>query len=282
LTALAAFGFLLLAAAHGGLRAQAPYKPQEPAAVLGAYQIDLLGPEGFLRVDGQDHDMDETLALFLPDAGRILAIYADPRAWKAFYNEIYGDSPGDLTLYATVTASAEAEESVRQLSPATLEKFFDAIPEVNPDERIRAESETTSRLLEPGQTARSPFEVFEQGRRFLTVRTELGLLEPGGAPGRLTFRRRYTLFLSVLLVEGRALFLNLYQGGDGSSSEEALRLARDWRDLCLKKTAHPLPAPVRSEGPEAGDAAAGPAATPIVPAVVPKPGAATVLEPPSE
>jgi hypothetical protein len=282
LTALAAFGLLLLAAASGGLRAQAPYKPQEPTAVLGAYQIDLLGPEGFLRVDGQDHDMDETLALFLPDAGRVLAIYADPGAWKAFYNEIYGETPGDLTLYATVTAAAEAEEAARQLSAAKLEKFFDAIPEVNPDERIRAESETTSRLLEPGQTARSPFELLEQGRRFLTFRTELGLLQPDKTPGRLTFRRRYTLFLSALLVETRALFLNLYQGEDGSSSEEALRLARDWRDLYLKRTAHPLPAPVRGEEPEAGDAAAGPAATPIVPAVVPKPGAATVLEPPSE
>ncbi len=253
LTALAAFGLLVLAAA--GLSAQAPYKPQEPAAVLGTWQIDLFGPDGFHRVDGQDHDLDESLALFLPDAGRELAIFTDPRAWKVFFDEIYGDNPSDLALYAMITA-AETDGPVERFDPVEVERCFSDLPEVEPGGDIRAESETTSRLLEPGQTARSPLALIEQGERFLTFKTDLGLLEEGAAAGRLAFKNRYTLFLSALLVGDRMLFLNVYGGDNGPSSEETLNQARAWRDAYLEKTADPKPAPALEAEPALEEAPA--------------------------
>lgn len=248
LTALAAFCLLALTSA-AGLSAQAPDKSQEPTAVLGACQIDLFGPDGFHRVDGQDHDLDETLALFLPDAGRELAIFTDPQAWKVFFDEIYGDTPSDLTLYAMITAGPETGGPVERLDPAEVESLFDSLPEVEPSAAVRAESETSSRLLEAGQTARSPLVLIEQGERFLTFTTDLGLLLEGEEAGRLAFKSRYTLILSALSVGDRMLFLNFYRGENGPSAEEALGQARAWRDAYLEKTVDPKPAPTPETAP---------------------------------
>jgi len=62
----------------------------------------LLGPSGWDRVDGQDHDLDEMLSLLRPAEAETLAIFAPSQSWKPFFDKIYGRAPIDLTFYAAV------------------------------------------------------------------------------------------------------------------------------------------------------------------------------------
>jgi hypothetical protein len=234
--------YLLGLAGAGELTAQTPYKPQEPRALLGQTEIDLRGPAGFRRVDGLDHDIDEMLAVFLPDSGRELAIFTDPRAWKTFYDEIYGENPSDLAFYATITVGPEESPEVPRIDLEQVKRCFLKVPEVEPTERVQEMDDFTGHFLEAGQAAIAPLELLEQGEDFVSSATHLGLLQPG--PGKeLTFKGRYSVIQSAILLDDRLVFLNLFRNENGPPPEQVRELARAWRDDYMPKTTPPEPEP---------------------------------------
>ncbi len=233
---------LVTLAVAADLPAQTPYKIQEPRAVLGQTEIDLIGPAGFHRVDGLDHDIDEMLTVFLPDSGREVAIFTDPRAWKSFYDEIYGDEPADLAFYATITVGPEESPDLQQIDLEQVKRCFFDVLEVDPAERVQEMDDFTGNLLEAGRTAITPLEPLERGERFVSSAARLGLLQSGPEKG-LVFKGRYSVIQSAILLDGRLVFLNLFSNEIGPPPEQVREAARAWRDDYMLKTTPPEPAP---------------------------------------
>jgi len=238
-TALAAVFCLTLILNGAQALAQTPYKAQESHVQRGEALIELIGPSGFQRVDGLDHDIDETLAAYLPDAGRELAIFAEPKAWKSFYDEIYGTDPSDLAFYATITASDELSEYfLEELDFSLLTKYFSNIHQLRPGKSNRNRLGGT--ILESGQAAATPFTLIsDDPAASITFKTELGQLQDGVDSEQPEFKRRYFAVMSAVLVRGQVVFLNVYTNNRGPAPEEAQALALAWRDEFIKKLTPP-------------------------------------------
>ncbi|MDR2724952.1 MAG: hypothetical protein LBC90_02570 [Candidatus Adiutrix sp.] len=171
----------------------------------------LLGPAGWGRVDGQDHDLDEMLSLLRPPGAETLAIFAPVQSWKPFYDKIYGRAPIDLSFYAVIyDLSLDDGPDPPDLSdwPA----FYQKIP-------AKPEDVPTA-LLPPGEPLGPP------ASGAVTFRTTIG---PAGEDGRhVEGKTVYTVFASLILAERRIFFLNLFQIDPGDPSDLE-RLALVWR-----------------------------------------------------
>ena len=227
--ALAAAFLLIVSAGAFSLSAQTPYKTQEPTVRLGELEIDLIGPNGFQRVDGLDHDIDGALSVFQPDLSREEAIFAEPRAWKSFFDEIYGTNPSDLAYYATITGSTD--QAVASLDFEQLDRFFANIPVVDGAPAKGG----GSTLAAADAVASAPFELIGRDPGYVSFKTRMGTVSPGGPDGAERFNGRYFVVTSAILAEGRVLFLSLYATGKGPAPDQVEAQALAWRDLYLKK-----------------------------------------------
>jgi hypothetical protein len=225
--ALAAAGLLIVSAGAFPLAAQLPYKSQAPKIQLGPTAIDLAGPAGFQRVDGLDHDIDEALSAFQPDLTLAEAIFAEPGAWKSFFDEIYGPRPSDLAYYATVAASQA--QDIASLDFERLDRFFANIPVAGGAGPAGGGDDAPP----AGATASTAFELIDRGADHISFKTRLGAFSRG-PDGAENFSPRYFAVTSAILAEGRILFLNLYAANKGPAPEQAEALALAWRDRYLK------------------------------------------------
>jgi len=207
----------------------AVYKEQLPTAKLGEAEFELFGPEGFQRIDGIDYDIDERLSIFHPKSSESLAIFADPSAWKPFFDEIFGNSPRDLYFYATITtAPATREFEAVSLNLDDISALL-RLHEIDP-------SEEPDIPMEIGETVVivSPLTALNHGPRFITFKSNL--LEPAPGDGGPTLKKRYTAVISAVEVEGQLLFLNIFSNRRGPKDETVEEMAAIWRDAYLVKT----------------------------------------------
>ena len=179
-----------------------------------------VGPAGWIRVDGQDHYLDEMLSLFRPKKAETLAIFAPIQTWKPFFDKIYGRAPIDLTLYAAVYRL-----SPKGSRPPSLENWPDFYQE-DQDEPVGP-----NRLLPPEIILGTPTTTTLTFMTAFTPAGEAHIPEKGKRPPTT-----YTLITSLLLTPRQIFFLNLFQTGHDDPAEfESLALA--WRADYLKSLA---------------------------------------------
>ena len=163
----------------------------------------LSGPSGWVRVDGQDHDLDEMLSLLRPHGAETLAIFAPAQNWKPFYDKIYGRTPIDLTFYAAIYSLSFGGSDPPNLNDWT--SFYQQTP-------------TASRLPEESSDPSTS--------KVVTFRTTI---VPAGEDGYQGENKTvYTVFASLILTGRRVFFLNLFQI-DPYDPAELERLALTWR-----------------------------------------------------
>ena len=175
----------------------------------GAEKIEpfpsLLGPAGWVRVDGQDHDLDEMLSRLRPPGAETLAIFAPPQRWKPFYDKVYGRNPIDLALYAAIYRLLPGGPEPPSLNDWPV--FYQETP---------TESEATT-SLPPGEPLSPPF---SEMVTFKTTLPSAGHNDDG--------QTIYTIFVSLVLDRRQIFFLNLFQI-DPDDSAELEDLALSWR-----------------------------------------------------
>jgi hypothetical protein len=176
----------------------------------------LLGPSGWDRVDGQDHDLDEMLSLLRPAEAETLAIFAPSQSWKPFFDKIYGRAPIDLTFYAAVYSLSFDSPDPPNLSDWP--SFYQATP---------AGSEATA-TWPPGE------QLSPSTSKAVTFRTTL--VPPGEDDRQGEDQTTYTVFASLILTGRRVFFLNLFQI-DPDDPAELERLALAWRAEFLETAA---------------------------------------------
>jgi len=175
------------------------------------------GPAGWIRVDGQDHDLDEMLSLLRPPGAETLALFAPPQSWKPFYDKIYGQDPIDLALYA----------AVYRLSPGGPDP-----PSLGdwPSFYLKPEDETADPYQPAPAAASPPGELLDQPSpeavTFKTTLAPAGENEPQEADDGT--RTVYTVIASLVSTPGQIFFLNLFQT-DLDDLAELEYLALTWR-----------------------------------------------------
>ena len=185
---LLALAVVLLTGADGGEERETP--------------LPRLGPAGWARVDGQDHDLDEMLSLLRPSGAEPLAIFAPAQSWKPFYDKIFGQDPIDLAFYAVIYSLALDDPDP---------------PNLNDWPSFYLEPPATPELLDsPSSEA-------------VTFRTTF---VPAGEDDRQE-ATVYTVFVSLILEGRRMFFLNLFQI-DPDDPSEMERLALAWRTEFLE------------------------------------------------
>ena len=173
----------------------------------------LPGPGDWIRVDGQDHDLDEMLSLMRPSLAETLAIFSPPQRWKPFYDKIYGHVPIDLALYAAIYGlSPDGSE------PPNLRDWPSFYQETKAEDEVTGQEQPATRVASlPGKLLDPPSSS--------TVTFKTRLFQQEEAKGS---KANYTVIASLVLDQQQIFFLSLFQAGP-DDSVELERLALDWR-----------------------------------------------------
>jgi hypothetical protein len=179
---------------------------------------------GWLRVGGQDHDLDEMLSLLRPPGAETLAIFAPAKIWKPFYDKVYGRVPIDLARYATLYSLPSGDSGPPSLSDWPF--FY----QENPAEAEAADPNQPLHpppgepLLPPSSTA-------------VTFKTSIASTgEYGRHKENTASKTTYTMVTSLILTRRQVFFLNLLQT-DPADAAELERLALAWREEFLESRA---------------------------------------------
>lgn len=100
---------LILGLAFFGAPVQAKKTADLPNEVLvGKVPVVLAAPEGLTRVDGQDRAVDEYVKSLEPKFKlTVLALYAEPVAWKNFTTEVAARRPASIPRLAMICVPAK-------------------------------------------------------------------------------------------------------------------------------------------------------------------------------
>ena len=195
----------------------------------------LLGPAGWDRVDGQDHDLDELLSLFRPKEAETLAVFAPLQAWKPFYDKVYGRTPIDLALYATIYRLSPAGPDLPDLNDWP--PFYQDVPAST----LAADPSLPRR----GELLGHPSDEAVTFKMSLAPAAESDLHdrqdEDKGA------QTTYGVITSIILNRQEVFFLNLFKT-DQDDFAELANLALAWRaDFIETNTLAPMEEPLSEE-----------------------------------
>jgi len=189
----------------GQLAAQEP--TAEPGLVaVGGVEIRLSPPEAPLeRVDESDNKFQDALKAFWSgEESSVLGVYAEAAAWRQFAKAL-GQSgaptPG-LDLYAL--ASTPAVLTKANYNQGDFLVFKKAVVQVNQSAQIIADLP-----------------------RALTFRT---IVNPGAGGDQGRFR----ILTSVILVQGKVVYLTVFDNDRNKYKDQMPALALAWRDACLE------------------------------------------------
>ena len=192
---------LLLLAVPTVLLAQAP---ASHVVKVGEAEISLYGPEGLFQVDGLDSKVDEIFKKMQPEDSLLLAVYAEPVAWKNFKEAVNGvGDPSMLDYYAIIgTPKVTADLTT---APADFEIFKDVLTQVFRQAVL-----------------------LDRQREYLTY--EIPMASGAKMVG------------STILLEGKIILLNLYSSSENPYRDEVIGKAVSWRNSYLPQAAEPGPA----------------------------------------
>lgn len=195
---------LFFLACAGELTAQEPSAEVMPVTV-GTTEIRLAAPGPPLeRVDESDKKVQTALKAFWSEnESVVLGVYAEASAWRQFAKGLGRNGTPAATLDYYALASTPSVLAGVSYGEDDFRVFKKAVVEVN-----RAA------------------QVIEDQPRALTFRTIAGP-SVGGNAGRI---RTIT---SVVLVEGKVIYLTLFDNDKNKFKDRMPALALAWRDACL-------------------------------------------------
>ena len=209
------------------------YREQNPKATIGGTEVWLAGPPDFPRIDGLDRHLDDILLAAQSPAAAVLAIYAEPEAWKKFRDGLK-DKAG-LDCHAVISTPAPLAEG--HISPddfAGIKKDL-ATGLQAAIGRDRALDEALAGVsdhhLEKATSRLESFEILADEPDFITYR--LGnLLELKFKDQSASSLNRSTAVISTLLLNGK--ILNLQLDSNLPDQTELDKTGRLWRESFLK------------------------------------------------
>ena len=203
-------GVIFLAAlvmTAGALEAQEP--AAEPGPVLvGGVEIRLMPPGTPLeRVDESDKKVQAALKAFWTDEDSlVLGVYAEASAWRQFAKGLGKNGPPADTLDFYALATSPEALADANCSEEDFLIFKNAVIRVN-------------------QTA----QIMANQPRFLTFKT---VITPAASPGKDSGRIR--MITSVVLLEGKVIYLTIFDNDKNKFRDQTPALALAWRDACLE------------------------------------------------
>lgn len=230
----------LLALIQAGPALAEPYQAQAPAAELGQVRVALTGPDLFVRIDGLDRHLDDILLATQSPAAAVLAIYAEPTAWKKF-NARPSVTDGRSGLNGHALISTPAPMADRVITVADFAKIKKDLRDnlqnaVGQKRRLDGElAGVSDHQVESALGLMEAFEVLEESPTFLTYRLTSSLelkLKKTKQP-----RRSRTVALSSTLFVGGKI-INLQLVSDDPQPWPPARLeeiARHWRAAFLDR-----------------------------------------------
>lgn len=231
--------FLLALLSSGLPVAAAPYKAQAPKAELGKVKISLNGPPSFVRIDGLDQNLDDILLATQSPAAAVLAIYADPEAWKNFNSQVSHNDRAGLNCHALISTPAPMAGqiiSVEEFDRIKKDLHQNLKNVVGRERRLESElAGVTDHQVESAKGLMESFEILEETPTFTTYRLTSSLELKLKDLKQLRRNRSVTLNTTVLL-SGKIINLQLVvddpEGRVPAKLEETARL---WRDEFLNK-----------------------------------------------
>lgn len=217
-----------------------PYQAQAPAAELGRVKVLLIGPRLFVRIDGLDRNIDDILLATQSPAAAVLAIYAEPEAWKEFNSSPGGatDRPG-LSCHAIISTPAPmADRMVKTEEFDQLKKDLSRNLKSAIGQKRRLDNElagVSDHEVESAQGLMEDFEALEESPTFLTYRLATSL-ELKLKKTKQPRRSRTVTLSSTILLNGKIINLQLVADDPQKLTPAGLEeTARNWRDEFLRK-----------------------------------------------
>lgn len=217
-----------------------PYQAQAPTAELGRVKVMLSGPPRFIRIDGLDRNIDDILLATQSPTAAVLAIYAEPEAWKKFNSSPGGtaDRPG-LNCHALISTPAPmADRTVTAEEFEQLKKDLSHNLKNSIGQKRRLDNElggVSDHQVESAQGLMESFEVLEEKPTFLTYRLVTSL-ELKLKKTKQPRRSRTVALSSTMLLNGKIINLQLVADDPQKITPAALEeTAHNWRDEFQRK-----------------------------------------------
>lgn len=216
--------------------AREAYRPQNAEAEIGSSKIRLSGPASFPRIDGLDRNLDDILLATQSPAAGILAIYAEPAAWKKFQARGKNDEIG-LSCHAVI--STPAPMAGRNLTSADFQQIKKDLAQnlsagVKQERRLEKELSTVSdHQVEKAVGRLDGFTVLEESADFISYRLDSSLEMKLKDKSKPSTSRSATV-TSTLLLGGKIINLQLTADFQGAAPPDLGKISRLWRESFLK------------------------------------------------
>lgn len=209
----------------------APYKKQEPTARLDGVAVKLAGPAAFIRIDGQDRNLDDILLSTQSPSAAVLAIYAEPAAWRKFEKSDKSGGQAGLDCYAVV--STPAPMAGHTVKPDDFKKIKADLSR-NMKNAVRIERRLDGELgsvsdhqVEKASGRIDAFTVLAEESWFITYRLESTLeLKYKGQPKPKISRS--ATWASTLVMGGKIINLQLVADPDSRATDGLDQAAQSW------------------------------------------------------
>lgn len=212
------------------------YRDQSPEAGIGSSKVRLNGPASFPRIDGLDRNLDDILLATQSPAAAILAIYAEPAAWKKFQARGKNDEIG-LSCHAVI--STPAPMAGRNITSADFQRIKKDLTEnlkagVARERQLEDELSTVSdHKVEKAVGRLDDFKVLEEGPAFISYRLDSSLEMKFKDKSKPRTSRSATV-TSTLLLNGKIINLQLTADSQGALPADLEKTGRLWRESFLK------------------------------------------------
>lgn len=212
------------------------YREQSPEAEIGSTKIKLTGPASFPRIDGQDRNLDDILLATQSPAAAILAIFAEPGAWKKFQSAGKNDDAG-LNCHALISTPAPMagrNTSLDDFSRIKKDLNANLKSSVNKERRLEGELASVSdHKVEQAMGRIEAFTVLHEGGDFIIYSLESSLeirLKDRSKP-RIS---RSTAITVTMLLEGKIINLQLIADVQGPKLKTLEKTAFSWHESFTK------------------------------------------------
>lgn len=212
------------------------YRQQQPQAEIGASKIKLDGPAAFVRIDGLDRNVDDIILATQSPAAAVLAIFAEPAAWKKFQGRGKKDETG-LACHAIISTPAPlAGRNLGGADFARIKKDLAAnlAGTVKVERRLEKELASVSdHQVERAIGRVEAFDILEEGDDFITYRLESSL-EMKLKDRPQARRSRSISVTTTVLAGGKILNLQLTGNPQEAPAVDLNQLSRRWRESFSK------------------------------------------------
>lgn len=215
-----------------------PYQAQAPQADFGDVKLNLSGPEKHVRIDGLDRDVDSILLATQSPAAAVLAIYAEPSAWKKFQSGLRKKDQTGLACHALIsTPSAMASQTISAADFSQIKKSMLDSLKANVGRVHQLEGElgaVSDHQVERALGRIENFVVVDDSSHYVVYRQDSSLemiLKGAGQPRT----SRATTVTATVLAAGKIINLQIVASPEGPPAGVLDKEVLSWLNLFIKE-----------------------------------------------